>query len=81
MQQIVITDAKTVKVGETKEIISFSDKEIRLLLASEKRLLIEGSGLKIGNFTKSNGEFSAEGVVVSVRYADKKENPFKKVFK
>ncbi|MBO7369220.1 MAG: YabP/YqfC family sporulation protein [Clostridia bacterium] len=81
MQQITITDGKGAAVTEVKDVLSFSEKEIKLLTRDNKRLLIEGAGLKIGGFSKANGELTAEGTVTLVRYLGARESFIKKVFK
>ncbi|MBO7525203.1 MAG: YabP/YqfC family sporulation protein [Clostridia bacterium] len=81
MQQIVLTDKKVFSATEVKDVLSFSEKDIKLVLTSGKRLFIEGGGLKITGFDKSCGKFSAEGDVSAIRFSGAKENVLKRMFK
>ena len=81
MQEISIVDRKTFSASGVKDVLAFSDKEIKLLLSDGKRLCVEGAALRISGFDKSSGGFAAEGDVCSVRFSGAKENILKRVFK
>lgn len=81
MQQITVTEGKGATLSEIKDVLSFSDKEIKVLSRNDKKIVLEGSALTIGGFSKASGELSVEGAIASVRYHGKSESIFKKVFK
>ena len=81
MQQIVLKDKKAFSATEVKDVLSFSDKEIKLVLNSGKRLNVEGGGLKITGFNKNCGDFFAEGEIAVIKFAGAKENFLKRIFK
>ena len=81
MQQITVTEGRGATLSEIKDVISFSDKEIKVLSKNDKKIVLDGSSLKIGGFSKASGELTVEGTVSSVRYQGKSESFIKKVFK
>ena len=81
MQQITITEGKGAIVTEVKDVLSFSDREIKLSTRDNKKIVLDGSGLKIGGFSKASGELSVEGAVTFVRYLGANESFIKRVFK
>lgn len=52
------------------EVCAFSSSEIALL-CGESKLVIAGSDLKISNFSKESGAFSATGHIHGVKYVQK----------
>ena len=81
MQQITITESKGAVMSEVKDVLSFSDKEIKIVTKDGKKVAIFGSGLKINGFSKASGEFNVEGSVTAVRYLGAHESVLKRVFK
>ena len=81
MQQITITEGKGAVASEIKDVLSFSDREIRIATRDNKKIVFCGSALKIGGFSKASGELSVEGAVSSVRYQGANESIIKRVFK
>lgn len=69
-------DAKGVK-----EVEGFSDKEIKVLVVDERKLVVTGSGLRIVNFSKNAGELSVCGTINAVTYRNKGEKIIKRLFK
>ncbi len=63
------------------EVTAFSDREIRLNLCDERKLTVNGEGLKIVNFSKSTGELSVVGKISGVSYREKGEKIIKRLFK
>lgn len=77
---ISIEQCKRITATAIDSVDSFSDKQI-ILSYSGGRIVISGSGMKITNFSKSGGSFSAAGEITSLRYIGK-GSPFKsKLFK
>ena len=81
MQQTTITENKGAKMTEIKDVLSFSEKEIKVITRDNKRIMIEGSALKIGGFSKTSGELDVEGSVTLVKFHGARESILKKVFK
>ena len=69
-QNITIESCKRVTATEITSVDSFSDKQIILSYANG-RIVVQGSGMKIVNFSKSTGAFSATGDITSARYMQK----------
>lgn len=80
MHQVSVTDRKTCSLTDVIEVLSFSDKEIKILLKDGIKLSISGSGLKINLFNKQNGALCAEGEVFSLKYSGG-ENFIKRLIK
>ena len=81
MQQITITESKGAAVTEVKDVLSFSEKEIRIITKDNKKIVLEGSGLKINGFSKASGELNVEGSVTMVKHLGVRESLLKKVLK
>lgn len=79
-QNITIESCKRVTATEITSVDSFSDKQIILSYANG-RIVVQGSGMKIVNFSKSTGAFSATGNVVSARYVQKGSSLKQRFFK
>ena len=78
---LTIENKKKITVNEAKEVIAFSDKEIRLRLKDGSILTALGDGLKITAFDDKTGAFTALGNVVSVKYGNGGKSIVKRVFK
>ncbi len=63
-----IEQRKSVKVTGVTAVNAFSSTQISIELQSTK-LIINGSDLKISDFSKENGTFSASGEISGVRYS------------
>lgn len=79
-QNITIESCKRVTATEITGVDSFSDKQIILSYANG-RIVVQGSGMKIVNFSKSTGAFSATGDIFSARYLQKGASLKQKLFK
>lgn len=79
-QNITIESCKRVTATEITSVDSFSDKQIVLSYANGK-IVVQGSGMKIVNFSKSTGAFSATGDIFSARYLQKGTSLKQKFFK
>lgn len=79
-QNITIESCKRVTATEIISVDSFSDKQIILSYANG-RIMVQGSGMKIVNFSKSTGAFSATGDIFSARYLQKGVSLKQKLFK
>lgn len=71
IHSIQMEQRKKISVSAVESVISFSEVKIVLALLGGERLTIIGTELKINGFSKTNGNFSAEGTVVSVAYGGK----------
>ncbi len=69
-QNLTIESCKRVTATEITAVDAFSDKQIVLSYANG-RIVVQGSGMKIVNFSKSTGAFTATGDIYSARYIQK----------
>lgn len=77
---LTIENCKKITATEITSVDSFSDKQI-ILGYSGGRIAVQGSGMKIINFSKSTGAFSAVGDIVSARYMQKNSSLKQKLFR
>lgn len=75
-----IEQCKRITATGIDSVDSFSDKQI-LLTYKDGRIAVTGSGMKIVNFSKTSGAFSATGEIYSVRYISKGAGLAKRLFK
>ena len=75
--QVTVDGQKMAQVSGVEGVLSFSENKIALLLAGGKRLFLEGTGLKIVDFSKESGKFSASGAVHRLSYGGKGFGIFK----
>ena len=75
-----IEQCKRVSATQISSVDSFSDKQIILSYAGG-RIVVNGSGMKIVNFSKTSGAFSATGEITAVRYIQKGGSLRQKLFK
>lgn len=79
-QNITIESCKRITATEITSVDSFSDKQIILSYANG-RIVVQGSGMKIVNFSKSTGAFSATGEISGARYLQKGVSLKQKLFR
>ena len=65
---IILEQRKNLSISGVESVISFSEVKIVLSLSGGEKLHIVGTDLKITNFSKTNGAFTAEGTVVGITY-------------
>ncbi len=71
----------TLKVNGVRDVKSFDDREIVLVLDNEK-LTVRGTGLTVSELKTSEGSFSVDGRVISLTYSGGGgESLLKKIFK
>ena len=75
-----IEQCKRVSATAISSVDSFSDKQIVLSFAGG-RIVVNGSGMKIVNFSKTSGAFSATGEITAARYIQKGGSLKQKLFK
>lgn len=75
-----IEQCKKVTASAISSVDSFSDKQI-VLSYSGGRIVVNGSGMKIVNFSKTSGAFSATGNITAARYIQKGGSLRQKLFK
>ena len=68
---VVIEQKKSISVNGVESVTSFSEVKIVLSILGGERMQVIGSGLKITGFSKSNGNFTAEGEVIGISYGGK----------
>jgi sporulation protein YabP len=69
---VIIHDRNRIEISGVDDVESF-DEEMIVLKTAEGRLLIEGSGLHIGELSVGNRTVRAEGEIVSLQYITKSE--------
>lgn len=79
-QNITIESCKRITATEITSVDSFSDKQI-ILSYSNGRIVVQGNGMKIVNFSKSTGAFSATGEIIGARYVSKGSSLKQKLFR
>ena len=77
---LTIESKRKVSITEAKEVVSFSDREIKLKLKDGSFLTIVGEDLKITAFDDVSGNFTATGVINGSKYKQAVGNLIKKVF-
>ena len=77
---LTIESCNRITATDITSVDAFSDKQI-VLSYSGGRIVVQGSGMKIVNFSKSTGAFSATGSIVSARYMQKNSSFKQKLFK
>ena len=77
---LTVESKRRITVSEVKEVLGFSDKEIRLKLKDNSTLNIQGENLKITAFDDCSGQFSASGVFGGAKYKQAISTFVKKVF-
>lgn len=68
---VVIEQRKNISVSGVESVAAFSEVKIILALCSGERMHVAGSNLKITSFSKTSGQFTAEGTVTGVSYGGK----------
>ena len=77
---LTVENCKRVTATEISSVDSFSDKQI-VLSYQGGRIIVTGNGMKIVNFSKSSGAFSATGDITGARYVQRGSSIKQKLFK
>ena len=64
--KLTIETRKSVALTEVDGVLAFNENKITLALRDGTRVQVGGSGLKIVDFSKTDGNFLAVGEIVSV---------------
>ncbi|MBQ9781754.1 MAG: YabP/YqfC family sporulation protein [Clostridia bacterium] len=79
--KIIIENRSENIITSVLEVLSFSDKELKIKLVNSTIIKIIGENLKIIGFDNQSGNFKAKGLMVSINYKGKEESFFKRVLK
>lgn len=79
-QTALIEEQKKISMTSVESVDSFSNQQITLTVSNGKAV-IYGDGLKIVNFSKSNGNFTADGKILGLKYLAKHEKVIKRLFR
>ena len=79
--KIIIENRSEILITSVLEVLSFSDKELKIKLVNSTIIKIIGENLKIIGFDNQSGNFKAKGLMVSINYKGKEESFFKRVLK
>ena len=65
---IMLEQRKNLTISGVESVVAFSEVKIVLALSGGDKLYIIGTDLKITNFSKNSGAFTAEGQIVGMSY-------------
>lgn len=77
---LTVEQCKKISATAITSVDAFSDKQI-ILSYGGGRISVNGSGMKIVNFSKTSGSFAATGEIAAVRYIGKGGSLKQKLFK
>ena len=80
-EKIVIEERNETYISKVKEVDSFCEREIKLILFDDVRLVIRGENLKILSYAKDSGEFKLKGRVFEFKFTEKKLGFIKRALK
>ncbi len=72
IHSIVIRERRAIEISGVVAVDSFDEEAIVLRLA-EGRLIVEGSGLHIGELSLDSHRVTAEGEIISLLYTEREE--------
>ncbi len=72
VHSIVIRERKKIEISGVESVDSFDEEMIALRL-EVGRLIVEGSGLHIGELSLDTHRVTAEGEIISVLYTEREE--------
>ena len=75
-----IENCKRVTATGIESVDSFSASQL-VLSYGGGRIVVTGSDMKITSFSKTNGQFSASGIISGVKYSGKATNLKQRLFK
>lgn len=75
-----IENCKRITAGGIESVLSFSPSQLVLSYQGGK-IVVTGSEMKITSFSKSNGQFTADGQITGVKYCGKSAGLKQKLFK
>ncbi|MBE5744313.1 MAG: hypothetical protein E7358_06340 [Clostridiales bacterium] len=78
---LTLDSQKVLSITNALEVLSFSDREIRIKLKDNTVLTAQGSELKITCFDDKNGTFTAVGNFTIVKYRTGVDGLIKRVLK
>lgn len=80
LQTVFIEQQKKITMTNVESVDSFSTQQITLTVEGG-RAIIAGDSLKIVNFSKTNGNFAAEGKITGLKYLGKRDKLAKRLFR
>lgn len=80
-EQIIIENKKKAELSFVKEVKSYTDLKIKLILNDGTALIVCGKNLKINSFSKQTQNMLIEGEIGLLQYKNQQESLFKKVLK
>ena len=75
-----IESRRKLNVTGVESVDGFSDQILKLSVNGEK-LTFLGNNIKITSYNKANGNLSADGDFIEIKYCKKRDGFIKKVFK
>lgn len=77
---LTVENCKRITATGIQSVDAFSATQL-ILSYGGGRIVVSGSEMKITSFSKTNGQFSASGVITAVKYAGKAVGFKQKLFK
>ena len=68
---VLLEQKKNITINGVESVAAFSEVKIVLALVGGGKMQVTGIGLKITGFSKTSGNFTAEGEISSVSYGGK----------
>ena len=78
--KLILESRKHLSIGGVESVDAFSEQWLKLTVTGGK-LTVGGENIKITAYNKSTGNLTAEGAFREIKYADKGQSIFKRVFK
>ncbi|MBQ9513721.1 MAG: hypothetical protein IJR66_01900 [Clostridia bacterium] len=79
-ERITIENRKRLSMTGVVAVNGFTEQAVKLSL-NGAMMVINGKGIKITAFNKETGNLSCEGTITEIKYAEKKGNIVKRLFK
>lgn len=78
--KLMLEGRKRLSMTGVTSVDGFSENYLKLTVGSDK-VTVNGQGIKITSYNKSNGNFTADGDFVEIKYGVKKQPVMKRLFK
>lgn len=79
-ERLLLEEQRKISLTQVSSVDGFNEEILRLTIKN-KKVVIKGSGLKIAQFDKGNGNFIAEGNIYQIIFMGEKKPIMKKIFK
>ena len=80
VEKIVLEGRKKLSVSNVESVDGFTSQWLKLTVGGQT-LLVTGENIKITAFNKANGNLTADGTFLEIKYNAKKQPLLKRLFK